>query len=326
MPPNAAKALRNVSLVGQNKTAVVVGATLGMGAAVARLLAKLGCSRVIIFGRNAARAKTVLKDLKKLAPKDRNIKVEFVKGDLSNCKGMQAAATSLQEAAGEASIDYLVMTRSGVPTGTVNDNGDGYLPLLSDTIFPSLPFAIQAVSRFALAYLLTTRGGLAPNATIVSVCNQGQSLDDLSIDDLSLRNRPARRSSVKAFMEGSQRDSTVLDAFHEELNLRFPQYRYFHLSPGLVSSEEFSVALFPGVLKVVAWVGMKLTGMTPDQSAVFPVYILTAPDAEGTLGPSRYFSRGLVPSQLGKSARDPRNRAAVWEKLLEMIGEIMNGS
>lgn len=82
MPPNAA-ALKNVSLIGQNKTAVVVGGTLGIGAGVARLLAKIGCTRIIILGRNEIRGKELLELLRKLAPTDSKIVAEFVKGDLS---------------------------------------------------------------------------------------------------------------------------------------------------------------------------------------------------------------------------------------------------
>ncbi|KAJ7170236.1 hypothetical protein C8R43DRAFT_1152796 [Mycena crocata] len=310
MPPDAARALETVSLVGQNKTAVVVGGTLGIGAAIARSLSKLGCSRIIICGRNETRAAAVLEVLTKLAPTESKIKVEFVKGDLSDSKGMRDAASALQAAAGDAAIDYLIMTQSGVPTGTVVDNADGY----------DIPFAIQAVSRFALAYLLTTRGGLAPNAAIMSVCNQGQSLDDLSIDDLSLRNRPPR-SHAKAFMEDSARDSSVLDAFHEELNLRYPQYRYFHLYPGLVKTEEFDASLSPAVFRIPLWLGLKFMASTPDQYAALPVYVLVAPDAKRELGDGRYFGAKLKPGKLGKWASDPKNRTALWEKLLEMIGE-----
>lgn len=83
MPPNAAKELESVSLAGQNKTAVVVGGTLGIGAGVARLLAKIGCSRIIIFGRNETRGAEMLEVLKKLAPRGSKIDATFVKGDLS---------------------------------------------------------------------------------------------------------------------------------------------------------------------------------------------------------------------------------------------------
>lgn len=77
-------------------------------------------------------------------------------------------------------------------------------------------FAVQAISRWAIAYLLTTRGALAPNAIVMSIANQGQSLDDLSVEDLSLKGRlAAGKSATAMFMDQSKRDSTVLDSTFE---------------------------------------------------------------------------------------------------------------
>ncbi|KAJ6577213.1 hypothetical protein B0H19DRAFT_550016 [Mycena capillaripes] len=308
MTSNAAKTLEKVSLVSQHKSAVIVGGTLGIGAAIARLLAKLGCSRIIIFGRNEARGAAVLEDLRRLSPDATTITLEFVKGDLSDRKSMRAAEEALQEARGEARIDYLIMCQKGLPTGTINENADGY-----DT-----SFAIQAISRFALAYLLSKRGALAPGAAVMSIADQGQSLDDLSIDDLSLARRLAAGiSQTTMFLDQSKRDSSVLDAFHEELNIRYPKYRYFHLSPGLVSSEQFDVNKFPGLMKYAVWLGQRLIGTTPDQYAILPVYILTA--APSTTG--RYFDSKLNPKRIGKWAADARNREGLWAKLVEIVGE-----
>ncbi|KAJ7660571.1 hypothetical protein B0H17DRAFT_1095066 [Mycena rosella] len=307
--PNAAKALQSVSLAGQNKTAVIVGGTSGIGAAVARSLAKLGCSKIIISGRNEARGTAVLEVLRGLAPKGTKIDAQYVKVDVSDTQGMRAAAEALQKAAGDAGMDYLVMSQNGVPTGTMNKNADGY----------ESGFALQAISRFALMYLLTTRGALAPNAAVMSVCNQGQSLDDLSVDDLSLEGQfTAGLSKTTFFMNQSKRDSSVIDAFYEEFNIRYPQYRYFHLYPGLVNTEDFDYNLFPGFLKYGAWLGMKLIGTTPDQYANLPVYVLTAPP-ESTK--DRYFTSTLAPGTLGKWAADKGNREALWPKLLDIIGE-----
>ncbi|KAF7364388.1 NAD(P)-binding protein [Mycena sanguinolenta] len=314
MPPNAAAALQSVSLVGQNKTAVVVGGTLGIGAGVARLLAKLGCSRIIIVGRNETRGKAGLETMKKLAPKGSNIVVEFVKADLSDSKGMKNAATAIQEAAGDGGIDYLVMTQNGTPAGhNVKYNADGH----------DIAFAVQAISRFALAYLLTTRGGLAENAIVMSVANQGQTFPDLSIDDLSLKER-LKEGETTLFMNQSKRDSMVLDSVFEELNIRYPQYRYYSLYPGLVKTEEFNFSIVPGFIKVLFWVGLKLIGTTPDQYAVFPVYILAAPDAQKTLGSAKYFGRVLQPAELGAWAKVPKEpRSAVGKAIGNNRGDMM---
>ncbi|KAF8124260.1 hypothetical protein K438DRAFT_1950272 [Mycena galopus ATCC 62051] len=181
---------RSLDLRWTNKT--VVGGILGIDAAVARLLAKLGCSRVIISGRNETRGKALLELMKNLAPEDSKIVVDFV-------KGQQGLATSLQDTAGQNEIDYL------------------------DT-------AVQRISRFALACLLTTRGGLAPNAIVTSIANQGQTLKYISVDDLSLKvSFEAGQSAPSLFMDQARRDSMVLDVTFEELNIRYPQYLYYSI-------------------------------------------------------------------------------------------------
>ncbi|KAF8177298.1 hypothetical protein K438DRAFT_2022271 [Mycena galopus ATCC 62051] len=313
MPPNAAAALKNVSLVGQNKTAVVVGGTRGIGGGVARLLARIGCSRIIILGRSESQGKETVEILKNLAPKGSNVVAEFVKGDLSDKKGMNAAVTAIQEVAGDAGIDYLILCQNGTPPGLdIKENAEGH----------DVAFAIQGISRFAFSYILTTRGGLAPNAIVMSICNQGQSLDDMSVDDLSLKTRlAARPSATTLFLQQSKRDSTVLDSCFEEFNIRYPQYRYYSLLPGLVKTEHFDPNFAPGFIKWVMWLGIRLIGTTPDEYANYPVYILASPEAPKTLGSSRYFNRILAPSALGKWSQDPKNREKLWEKMKDIIGE-----
>lgn len=186
------------------KTAVIIGSTTGIGAAIARLFAKVGCSRMIVFGRNETRAASILQDMQKLAP--HKIQVEYVKGDLSDTKGMRAPAEAIQNAVLEHGIDYLVMCQNGVPTGTIVENADGI----------ERGFAVEAVSRFAIAFLITTWGCLAPNAQCLSVANVGQTMDNLSVHDLSLKEKlKAGRGKTMFFMDQSKRDSCVLDAFTE---------------------------------------------------------------------------------------------------------------
>ena len=79
-----------------------------------------------------------------------------------------------------------------------------------------MEFAVQAVSRFALSYLLTTRNALAPGGILMTIANPGLSLNDLKVDDLSLKaRRDAGRSKPMMAFDQSKRDSTVLDSFIE---------------------------------------------------------------------------------------------------------------
>jgi NAD(P)-dependent dehydrogenase (short-subunit alcohol dehydrogenase family) len=78
MPPNAAAELQNVSLVGQNKTAVVVDGLNGNGGGIARRLAQLGCSRIIICADDEKRGKEELEVLKRLASKEWGLVAHFL--------------------------------------------------------------------------------------------------------------------------------------------------------------------------------------------------------------------------------------------------------
>ncbi len=63
---NVTKALAEVSLGGKDKVCVVVGGTTGIGAAIARQFAKLGCSFILVLGRNAERGKAVCAEIERL--------------------------------------------------------------------------------------------------------------------------------------------------------------------------------------------------------------------------------------------------------------------
>lgn len=61
------------------KTAVVVGATTGMGAATALAFAGVGCERIVVVGRNERRAEEVMAACRARGAGE----VVFVKADLS---------------------------------------------------------------------------------------------------------------------------------------------------------------------------------------------------------------------------------------------------
>lgn len=89
-----------------------------------------------------------------------------------------------------------------------------YLHAESRSMDPA--FAIQAVSRFVIPHRLIESGHLAPGAKVMSIANTGQTLSDLSLDDLSLHGeRYQKMWHARLFGQQSARDSCVLDAFHE---------------------------------------------------------------------------------------------------------------
>ena len=74
-------------------------------------------------------------------------------------------------------------------------------------------YAVQSLSRFVVTHHLITSNLLKDHGTVVFVANSGQTLQDLSVEDLSLKQRyAAGRGKIGFFMDQSLRDSSVLDS------------------------------------------------------------------------------------------------------------------
>ncbi|KAJ7926202.1 hypothetical protein B0H13DRAFT_2564722 [Mycena leptocephala] len=290
MAPDAAKALQKVSLVGQHKSAVIVGGTLGIGAAIARHFAELGCSRIVIFGRNEARGAAVLEELRLLSPKATPaITLEFVKGDLCDSHSMRAAAGACRRR----------VEREGL-----------IIWLCARKVCRPPPLKKTRMARRA-----------CPGAAVMSIADQGQSLDDLSVDDLSLTRRLATGiSQTTMFLDQSKRDSSVLDAFHEELNIRYPKYRYFHLSPtsflGLVSSEQLTSTSSLAISSTPSGLGKGLSAPHPISTRSAGLY-----PHRRVLTTDRYFDSKLNPTRIGKWAANPQNRKRCGQSWLRSLGK-----
>ncbi|WVW79177.1 hypothetical protein I302_101143 [Kwoniella bestiolae CBS 10118] len=293
-----------------NKTAVVIGATTGIGAAVARKLASAGCKRVIILGRNRGRAEVVIGRMKELS--EGRIDASFVNGDISHVRGIKDAFGSVRSALGEDQVDYLVMCQNGPPTGTINLNEDG----------EGTEFTVQVTSRFFLACLFAVHQiMMSQTGKVMFIANPGLSYDPLDVDDLSLK-RVAEKGRYRPLltMDQSMRDSTVLDSVILELNDRFPQYSFYHVHPGLVNTELFDIHTFPFPLSYIAGLGLMIMGTTPDEFANVPMKILTNSEQFGD-GDGKFWNHKLQPKPPGGWASNQANRKKLWDKLLEMVGE-----
>lgn len=91
------------------KTAVLVGATTGIGAATARTFASVGVARIIVVGRDAERGEDVLRACRAAAATvdgvQGDLATRFVPADLSTRAGALKCASDLAEV---GTIDYLV--------------------------------------------------------------------------------------------------------------------------------------------------------------------------------------------------------------------------
>ncbi|WWC88596.1 uncharacterized protein L201_003509 [Kwoniella dendrophila CBS 6074] len=302
-----------------DQTVVIVGGTSGVGAGIARRISttnNLGVSQVIICGRNSERGQAIAKLVEDNS--ENRIKARFIRGDVSTVTGIKQLAKDLAESCGSSCIQHLIQTQNGPPTGDVTGGEDG-----EDT-----NFFIQSISRPLLIHLLHESETLSPKSILTCIANPGQTLPDLSIDDLSLTNKKKieNKYRFRFFMEQSARDSCVLDASLKELSDKHPQYTFLHLFPGLVSSEDAGQFIVPFPLNIAFKIAFALFSATPDDYSAAPVYLTFHPEAESTRqggdqnsGSLRLFDSKLKPMTMGAWASDSSNRKQLWEKLVKML-------
>jgi hypothetical protein len=104
--------LKNLSMDG--KTAVVTGATQGLGEAIAHLFAERGVAQLVITGRNAARGEKV-----RAALEAKKVKTVFVEADLSRMADVRKVIAACDESFGR--IDALVNSAGLTDRGTIWD-------------------------------------------------------------------------------------------------------------------------------------------------------------------------------------------------------------
>ena len=128
------ESLSNLSLDG--KTAIVTGATQGLGEAIAHLFADRGCANMVITGRNAGRGAKV-----KAALEAKGVKTVFVQSDLTKLAEVRKIVAACDTAFGK--IDALVNAAGMTDRGTIWDTTPELYDQMFDTNVKSPFFLMQ---------------------------------------------------------------------------------------------------------------------------------------------------------------------------------------
>ena len=126
--------LRHLSMDG--KTAVITGATQGLGEAIAHLFADRGVTQMVITGRNAERGAKV-----KAALEAKKVKTVFVQADLVKLAEVRKIIAACDAAFGR--IDALVNAAALTDRGTIWDNTEARYDELFDANVKAPFFLMQ---------------------------------------------------------------------------------------------------------------------------------------------------------------------------------------
>ncbi|HEY6237963.1 MAG TPA: SDR family NAD(P)-dependent oxidoreductase [Thermoplasmata archaeon] len=274
-------------------TAVVTGATRGIGAAVAERLVR-GRYRVVIVGRNAERCEAMRRRLAALggpAPP------EPVVVDLTRIGDARSAAVRIRAA--HPSLRLLV-NNAGALFARRHETVEGH----------ENTYALNVLAPFVLTH------GLAPalaasggGARVVNVASEAHRRAHLDLSELEARHR---YSGFRAY----SRSKLALILLTYAFSRRWPagQIAFFAVHPGFVRSAFGQND--PGALALLLRAGMML-GISPERAARTVGYAATSERLEGLTG--RYV-RGERLARSSPRSLDAGMAERLWEEVERSVG------
>ena len=204
MKPTSVSITEGLDLRG--KTAVVTGASSGLGREVARVLALRG-ARVVLACRNAAKAEQVVRDFEALdRPRGDAARCEIVACDTSSMASIRGLAGALAQR--QAPVDLLFLNAGvfGVPY-RLTEEGLEYT------------HAANYIGHFLLVHLLASSGTFARQARILGTLSEGARLP-WSRFDLDLVTRAGDSEPRFSKMRASPNSKLLLALMMVELTRR----------------------------------------------------------------------------------------------------------
>jgi retinol dehydrogenase-12 len=278
------------SLAGQ--TAVITGATSGIGRATAVALAQRG-ARLLLVGRSEARAKETLDAIRAAAP---GADAEVIRGDFATQAEVRRVG---EELAKRVDRLELLINNHGVTLMKRETTPDGYEATL----------AINHLGYFHLTGLLLPKLRATPGARIVSVASEAHRFGALDLGDLHSEKKYA---AMRVY--GKSKSANI--HFTRELARRYgsPQLTINCVHPGGVSTN-LGAGQGPWLdrLHKVVMLFMK----TPEQGAQTSIHAATAAAAAGKNG--AYYA-DCKPKEPAAHCRDEQTARALWAESEKLAG------
>ena len=270
------------------KTAVVTGATLGIGKEVARGLVNLGM-KVVLVGRDEVKARRVVDELKAEKP---DAEVLYRVADLSRPGQVSALAASLSTEL--SSLEVLV------------NNAGGYFA--EREITPDgfeKTFALNHLGYFVLTQGLLPLLKKSAPARIVNLSSAAHWGSEVDVTDLQFEKRPWR-AGWPAY--GASKLANILFTLELSKRLVNTQVTVNAVHPGFVASGfgHNNEGFLSGFLKA----SQKIFARNSVKGAETAIYLASSEKVEGVSG--KYFVdlKARTPS---KAARDETLARELWE-------------
>jgi len=276
-----------------NKTALITGATTGLGYATAEALARLGAT-VVLVSRDPHRGEEARRAL---AESTGSPRLEVLQADLASLDSIRRLSARFLDR--HPHLDMLINN-----AGTLEPRRR----LSTDGI--EMMLAVNLVAPFVLSTLLLDRLRQSAPARIVNVSSQTQARASLDLDDLQFERR--QYSMWPAYGQSK----LGLTLFTNELARRVDGSGLTanSLHPGVMAS---NLGRRGGVVGMVWAVASRFTS-SPRAAARYVTYLASSPRVAETNGAYFDQARRIRPNPI---AEDPVAGAKLWE-VLEKLARV----
>jgi NAD(P)-dependent dehydrogenase (short-subunit alcohol dehydrogenase family) len=274
-----------------HKTALVTGATSGIGKATAEALARQGMT-VVLVARDAEKGRAVLEEIRS---KSGNSNLDVLLADLSSQAAIRQLAEEFQR---KYSKLHLLVNNAGGVFGVRKLTVDGL----------EYTFAFNHLAYFLLTNLLLDTLKASAPARIVNVSSGAQRMGKINFADLQ---GEQRYSAQAAYSQSKLANVLFTYALARRLEATGVTTNVLH--PGVVRTQFGRVetpllwrVLFPLIDPFM---------LTPEKGAETAIYLATSPEVEGVSG--KYFAK-----QKAVRSHSISYDQAVQERLWEVSAQL----
>jgi NAD(P)-dependent dehydrogenase (short-subunit alcohol dehydrogenase family) len=293
----AAEAIAGTDLHG--RTAVITGASGGIGLETARAFASAGAV-VILGNRQSAKSDAAAAELRADQP---DAAIEVINLDLTSLASVRAFA---QEVSSRHDRIDLLVNNAGVMATPLERTSDGF----------ELQFGTNHLGHFLLTKLLMPSLLRADSPRIVNLTSNGHAISDVIWDDPNYRERPY--TDWESY--GQSKTANVL--FTVELQRRFGSQglQSFAVHPGVVGTDLFRYLSDEGKARLDRQIAKNnIFYKTPQQGASTSVWAATAPELKDQGG--AYLEDCRVSEKVSPYAQSPESAERLWAMSEELVGE-----
>jgi NAD(P)-dependent dehydrogenase (short-subunit alcohol dehydrogenase family) len=287
------------------RTAVVTGATSGLGLATARELARHGAS-VVLAARDAEKGARALEEIEIAAP---GAELELAELDLANLASVAAFAEGFLSTRGRDGVDLLI-NNAGVMAPPRRETSDGF----------ELQMGTNHLGHFALTGRLIGAMQGRAGARVVTVSSNAHKMGRIDFEDLQSEHRYRRWAAYS-----QSKLAGLMFALELDRRLRAAGWGVGSVAahPGYAATNLQSAA--PPVLdRLVMRFTNLIFAQSADAGALSVLYAASYPDLDGGsyvgpdgIGEMRGHPRAVSPSA---AARDERVAERLWAASEELTG------